>query len=348
MIWRGLAIALAALAGPCFAELGDTLPEDAHVRVLEFSALTGWSEDDHDAALSVFIDTCMDLDDPQWAPLCQLAQTQRSGRAFFELFFRPVLIEDGGKPLFTAYYEPEFSGAREQDSVYRYPIYRKPPEVAEGRIWRSRREIEEGGALIGRGLEIAYLADPVDLQFLQIQGSGRIRLTDGTAIRIGYAGNNGYPFTSLGNALVRRGVYNKHQVSQAVIRNWVRRNPIEGHELLMSNASYVFFREIERIPGHKGPLGAMNRSITAHRSLAVDPAYTPLGAPVWLEKQGANPFNRLMVAQDTGSRVKGAQRADIFWGTGQDAGDEAGKIRDGGRMFVLLPIQRAYALATED
>ncbi|WP_408629780.1 murein transglycosylase A [Aliiroseovarius salicola] len=348
MILRGLAFTLALLGTPLYAGLGDELPGDARAQVIEFKDLNGWAEDDHDAALSVFIDTCIDLDEPLWAPLCALAQQQSSGRAFFELFFRPVLIENGTDSLFTAYYEPEIRGSRQQSEIYRYPVYRKPAGIPSGQSWHTRREIEEGGVLIDRGLEIAWVADPVDLQFLQIQGSGRIRLPDGSAIRLGYAGNNGHPFKSLGNELVRRGVYNPHQVSQSVIRNWVRRNPVDGHDLLMSNASFVFFRELRRMPKHKGPLGAMNRSITAHRSVAIDPKYTPLGAPVWLEKAGKEPFNRLMVAQDTGSRVKGAQRADIFWGTGGEAGQLAGEIRDGGRMLVLFPIQRAYALEAED
>ena len=333
MILRGLAIALALLGTPSYAGLGDELPLDARARVVEFSDLTGWADDNHDAALSVFIDTCIDFDEPLWRPLCIVAQQQSSGRAFFELFFRPVLIENNADPLFTAYYEPEILGS---------------PELKSGEAFVPRRTIEEGGILQGRGLEIAWVADPVDLQFLQIQGSGRIRLPDGSAIRVGYGGNNGHAFKSLGNELVRRGVYNRHQVSQQVIRNYVRRNPVEGQDLLMSNPSYVFFRKVSRVPTHKGPLGAMNRSITAHRSLAVDPKYTPLGAPVWLEKSGAEPFNRLMIAQDTGSRVKGAQRADIFWGTGVEAGKLAGKIRDGGRMMVLFPIQRAYALEAEE
>lgn len=348
MILRGLAIALALLGTPSYAGLGDELPLDARARVVEFSDLNGWADDNHDAALSVFIDTCIDLDEPLWRPLCIVAQRQTSGRAFFELFFRPVLIENNADPLFTAYYEPEILGSRQQSGTYRYPLYRKPPNLRAGKSFASRRTIEEGGILRGRGLEIAWVADPVDLQFLQIQGSGRIRLPDGSAIRVGYGGNNGYKFKSLGNELVRRGVYNRHQVSQQVIRNWVRRNPVKGQDLLMSNPSYVFFREVSRVPAHRGPLGAMNRSITAHRSLAVDPKYTPLGAPVWMEKSGAEPFNRLMIAQDTGSRVKGAQRADIFWGTGVNAGKQAGRIRDGGRMMVLFPIQRAYALEAEE
>ena len=138
-----------------------------------------------------------------------------------------------------------------------------------------------------------------------------------------------------------------HQVSAGVIKNWVRRNPDEGRELLFHNPSYVFFRRIDEVPPHRGPLGAMNRSVTEGRTIAVDPAHVPLGAPVWIEKDGEDPIRRLMVAQDTGSAIKGPQRADIFYGTGDAAGRAAGRLRDPGRLVVLMPIQRAYAMLTE-
>ena len=335
---RRLITVLALLASPVQAGL-----EDAEVTILSFDQLVGWAEDDHQAGLQVFLDTCRQFDDPDWAPICALAEKQTSGRMFFELFFRPVLIEDGKRPLFTAYYEPELRGSRTRTARYRYPVYRKPAGTAS----YTRREIEEDGVLMDRGLEIAWVADPIELQFLQIQGSGRIRLPDGSSIRLGYGGSNGHRFRSLGDRLVALGIYNRHQVSAQVIQAWVARNPEEGRELRWHNASYVYFRELGRVAASEGPIGAMNRSITAQRSLAVDPAYTPLGAPIWLEKRGAAPFNRLMIAQDTGSRIKGAQRADIFMGTGDGAGLEAAKIRDPGRMIVLLPIQRAYALKPE-
>jgi membrane-bound lytic murein transglycosylase A len=222
-----------------------------------------------------------------------------------------------------------------------------PPEARSAPSWLSRREIETTDALVGRGLEIAWVDDPVELFFLQVQGSGRIRLPDGRSLRVGYQGANGHQYRSVGTELVRRGIFYAHQVSAQVIKNWVRRNPIDGLELLRHNPSYVFFREIGDVPAHKGPLGAMNRSVTALRSVAVDPRFVPLGAPVWLEKAGETPMNRLMVAQDTGSAIKGAQRADIFFGTGDEAGRQAGRLRDDGRMYVLLPIQRAYALLPE-
>ncbi|THH34637.1 murein transglycosylase [Aliishimia ponticola] len=319
---------------------------DLTVRVLDFAELDGWSDDDHAAAFSVFLETCGDMKDPDWRAICANAKGQTDARAFFELMFRPVLIQDGAPGLFTGYFEPELAGSRYRSARFAYPVYGMPEEAAQ-RPWLTRREILEDNVLDGRGLEIAYVEDPVELFFLQIQGSGRIKLDEGGVLRVGYAGANGHTYRSIGKELVRRGVYAAHQVSAEVIKNWVRRNPIPGKELLYHNPSYVFFREVTRVPPEKGPLGAMNRSVTAMRTIAVDPAFTPMGAPVWIEKQGETPLRRLMVAQDTGSAIKGAQRADIFFGTGDEAGRQAGRLKDPGRMIVLMPIQRAYAMLPE-
>ena len=340
-------VALAAAFAAGLAMTGQATAQDVTYEVLGFDDLQGWDKDDHNAALTAFLETCRDMKDPDWASLCALAGQQKNARTFFELFFKPVLIEDGKPMLFTGYFEPELNGSPVRTAKYRYPLYRKPPEVRNGTAWLTRAQIEEDQALAGRGLEIAWIDDPVDVFFLQIQGSGRVRFPDGGGLRVGYGGKNGHDYKSVGQELVRRGVYQPHQVSAQVIRNWVRRNPVEGAELLRHNPSYVFFREVSRVPAHKGPLGAMNRSITTMRSIAVDPKFTPLGAPVWIEKGGAGPLRRLMIAQDTGSAIKGAQRADIFFGTGDEAGRAAGKTRDPGRMVVLLPIQQAYALAPE-
>ena len=314
----------------------------AETRLLDWSDLHGWQGDDHSQAFEVFQETCRDMKDGDWPAVCAVAAKQSDPRQYFETFFRPVLITDDSDPLFTGYYEPELQGSRVQTAKYRFPLYRRPEDAPAGQ-WLSRREIENSGVLEDRGLEIAWLESPVEKFFLQIQGSGRIKLTDGSHLRVGYGGKNGHPYRSVGKELVRRGIFEEHQVSAQVIRNWVDDNPNEGTELLQFNPSYVFFREVTQVPADKGPLGAMNRSITGGRSVAVDPDYVPLGAPVWLEKDGKAPIRRLMIAQDTGSAVKGAQRADIFYGTGDDAGREAGRIRDGGRMIVLLPIQQALA-----
>lgn len=321
--------------------------QDTTYKILDFKDLDGWERDDHAAALRVFQNTCTDLDEPDWASLCAVAQNITSAKSFFELFFRPVLIEDGNDALFTGYFEPELDGALAPDERFRFPLYSMPSEARENTVWLSRREIETTDAMHDRGLEIAWVDDPVELFFLQVQGSGRIKLPNGNHIRIGYAGANGHPYRSIGVELIRRGVYSPHQVSAQVIKNWVRRNPVDGLELLRHNPSYVFFRTVDRVSPEDGPLGAMNRSVTAMRSLAVDPAFTPLGAPIWLEKDGEDPLRRLMIAQDTGSAIKGAQRADIFFGTGDDAGRAAGRLKDPGRMLVLLPIQRAFALLPE-
>ncbi len=316
----------------------------AETRLLDWADLDGWNADDLDTARAVFLETCGDMAKGDWPTLCALAAKSGDARAFFETFFRPVLVTDGGKALFTGYYEPELKGSRVKAGAFRYPLHRRPDDVPKGAPWLTREEIETSGALEGRGLEIAWLSDPVDKFFLQVQGSGRISLGDGSSLRVGYGGKNGHPYRSVGKELVRRGEFEPHQVSAHTIRKWVSRNPVQGPELLWHNPSYVFFREVSQVPGDKGPLGAMNRSVTAGRTVAVDPNFVPLGAPVWVEKDGDAPLRRLMVAQDTGSAIKGAQRGDIFFGTGKAAGDVAGRTRDPGRMVVLLPIKDALSL----
>lgn len=312
--------------------------------ILRFADLEGWAEDDHIAALDSFRATCDLLTDPDWTPICNLAAdagaTPASARQFFELFFRPVVI---GEPpaLFTGYFEPELEGSPVRTPRFAWPIYRRPPELRDGQVFHSRAAIE-AGILRGRGLELAWLDDPVDVYFLQVQGSGRIRMPDGRVMRVGYAGRNGHAYRSVGQELVRRGTHSMDQVSAQEIASYVRNQA--GSDLLNINPSYVFFRVIDDVPAEKGPIGAMGRSITAFRSVAIDPSFTPLGAPVWVEKAGAEPIRRLMVAQDTGGAIKGPQRADIFYGTGPSAGEAAGTIKDGGRMVVLLPIDRAYAM----
>lgn len=321
----------------------------AAAQILDFESLDGWEADDHRAALTSFLETCELLTAPDWIPLCRLAsdanKTDASARAFFELFFRPVMI--GTPPaLFTGYYEPELDGSPVRTPRFSWPIYRRPPELQDGQAFYDRASIENG-MLRGRGLELAWLEDPVDVYFLQIQGSGRIRMPDGRVVRVGYAGRNGFAYKSVGQEMIRRGTHRPDQVSAQEIRSYVRRMGDAGLDLLNINPSYIFFRKLADLPADKGPIGAMGRSITTLRSVAIDPAYTPLGAPVWVEKDGENPIRALMVAQDTGGAIKGPQRADIFYGTGPAAGDAAGTVKDGGRLILLLPIDRAYALLPE-
>ena len=323
-----------------------TAPEETRAQVFTFEELDGWAEDDPREALTAFLETCDLLKDPTWRPLCGLARdagdSAESARAYFEMFYRPVLV--GTPPaLFTGYYEPVLDGSLTRTSRYRYPIYARPPELRDGMVYHSRSQIE-AGAISGRGLEIAWLDDPVEVFFLHIQGSGRIRLPDGRMLRVGYGGKNGHAYRSVGKEMVRRGTHTADQVSAQAIRSWVRYNPGPGHAMLDTNPSYVFFRRLPDLAAHKGPIGAMGRSITGMRSIAIDPRFNPLGAPVWIEKDGRNPLRQVMIAQDTGGAIKGAQRADIFFGTGADAGDAAGTVKDGGRMLLLLPIDLAYAM----
>ncbi|WP_439655590.1 murein transglycosylase A [Sulfitobacter aquimarinus] len=327
------------LAGP--------LASEVKYDVLSFDDLDGWAQDDHAAAFQTYLNTCKDMKGPDWRAICAYAQSNPDPREFFELLFRPVLMQDGKEAMFTGYFEPELDGSLSRTARYRFPVYKMPPEARTNRPWFTRREILESGVMDGRNLVIAWVDDPVELFFLQIQGSGRIRLPNGSFVRVGYRGSNGHNYRSIGQELVRQGIYNAHQVSAQVIKNWVRRNPVDGQELLYHNPSYVFFREVSKVPADKGPLGAMNRSITTMRTVAIDPSFIRLGSPVWIEKDGKKPLRRLMIAQDTGSAIKGAQRADVFFGTGDEAGREAGTLRDPGRLLVLMPIQRAYALLPE-
>lgn len=334
-----------AAGGPLALAFCAMMALPACAQVLGFESLDGWVDDDHRAALATFRTTCDGMQGPDWQALCAVAHdtedSRQGARAFFELFFLPIQI--GNPPaLFTGYYEPELAGSPVRTPRFTTPIYRRPPELRDGQVFHSRAVIE-GGALRGRGLEIAWLDDPVEAYFLQIQGSGRIVMPDGNVLRVGYAGRNGHAYQSVGQEMVRRGLRTMDQVSAQDIKAYVRANPSAGAAMLNINPSYVFFRALEDLPPNLGPIGAMGRSIAPLRSVAIDPAFTPLGAPVWIEKDGASPLRRLMIAQDTGGAIKGAQRADIFYGTGLDAGEAAGVIKDSGRLVVLLPIDRAFA-----
>lgn len=336
-----------AAARRCAVAIFAMMAAPAAAQVLTFADLDGWAEDDHAAALSVFLETCAVLKDPDWTSLCKVAgdagQSESAARSFFELFFKPVVIGNG-PALFTGYYEPELAGSPVRTPNFAYPIYRKPPELADGDVWHTREAIVTQGLLGGRGLEIAWLDDPVEVYFLMIQGSGRIRMPDGRVVRVGYGGKNNQPYRSIGQEMIRRGLMTQSNASAQSIRAFVRQNPALGAELLTFNPSFVFFKKLPDLPAEKGPIGAIGRSITTLRSVAVDPDFTPLGAPVWVEKDGLAPIRSLMIAQDTGGAIKGAQRADIFYGTGRDAGEAAGAVKDSGRMVVLLPIDRAYAM----
>lgn len=314
-------------------------------KAIRFDQLLGWERDDHAAALKVFLGTCKKISAPEWAPLCALASNTPDARRFFETFFVPVVVRPDRKALFTGYFEPVLSGARKRGGKYQTPIYRRPSGL-DSEDMPTRAEIN-AGALSGQGLEIAWVDNPVDVYFLHLQGSGRINLEDGTAIRLGYSGENGRFFRSAAKELLRSGEITSAEATIEGMRAYYARNPVRGREALEHNASYVFFRVVAELHDDNGPIGALSLPITGTRSLAVDPRFTQLGAPVWIEKGGRNPIRRLMVAQDTGGAIKGPQRADIFFGTGAEAGQLAGQTRNSGRMVVLMPIDIALRLDPE-
>ena len=287
-----------------------------------------------------------------WQPACA-DTTGGDPRGFFARHFEAVQVADG-KAFATGYYEPEIAGSRTRGVGYEAPIYRKPDDLAEvdlgafsdefkGRKLRGRvsgntfvpyyeRSQIVGGALAGRGLELAYAADPVELFFLQVQGSGRLRLPDGGVMRVGYDNQNGRGYTGIGKLMKDRGLLGPGQTSMQGIMAWLRANPVEGAAIMNENKSWVFFRELTG----PGPLGSMGLPVVGQASVATDPNFVPLGAPVFLsmDRQDAN---GLWVAQDVGGAIKGSNRFDTFWGAGEDARAIAGGMSARGTAFLLLP-----------
>ena len=320
----------------------------ADIAFVPFANLNGWAQDNHRQALQVFAESCDDIrstaqiPSSDWRGVCALAKTNYgAARQFFEQHFRPVRITQGSSSLFTGYFEPVLPGSRQRNQVYKYPLYSVPPDLPEDGIWKSRAELESG-ILADRGLELVWLNDPVDAFFVHVQGSSRFNLTDGTTMRLGFAGRNGHPYRSVGRQMIELGLLNDGQASIAKIRDWVRGHSEAGQMALQLNPSFIFFQELN-IPDNRGPIGALQYPLTALRSIAVDPDFTPLGAPAWLAMAaGSASIDRLMIAQDTGSAINGAQRADIFFGSGMQAGNDAGRIRYSGQLITLVP--RATAL----
>jgi membrane-bound lytic murein transglycosylase A len=351
-----------------------------------FTALPGWREDDPSGALEAFRRSCARLarqDDgtpfgpapipgtvADWRPACaDAARTPLAAdaaRAFFEAVFTPYRVTDRGRAegLFTGYYEPLLAGARTPDDRFRYPLYRRPPDlvgvdlgrfdpelsgrriagrVEDGQLipYYPRASIEQG-ALAGRGLELLWLDDPIGRFFLQIQGSGQIRLREGGIVRVGYADQNGHPYYAIGRELAAMGAIPQERMSMQAIRAWLLANPAKAPEIMAKNRSYVFFREQPELAGAPGPLGAQGVPLTPGRSLAVDRRFLPLGAPLWLDAsapypEGERPLRRLLVAQDTGGAIRGPVRGDLFWGSGPLAEHLAGHMQSTGRLFLLLP-----------
>lgn len=341
-----------------------------HLRRGTWTDLPGWEQDDAAAAWDAFLASCTVIkSQPAWQSVCADAQAiprpdNAGARRFFESRFVPyqLLQADGStEGLATGYYEPLLHGSRTPTARHRYPVYATPGDLItidlpafgieardphpRGRLdgrrvvpYFDRAQIESGAAPL-HGRELAWVDDPVELFFLQVQGSGRIELDDGGVMRVGYADHNGHPYRSIGRLLIDRGELSPDRASMQGIKAWARRNPQKLREVLDHNPRYIFFRELPA--GAGGPLGALGIPLTARRSIAADPRYVPLGAPVFLATTwplSDKPLNRLMMAQDTGSAVRSAVRADFFWGHGDAAGQEAGRMKQSMRMWLLLPL----------
>ncbi len=372
-----LGIAVLALVGCAGNEASGMTASERPVgpeTALSFNELSGWSSDGQALALDAFRRSCtriLKLDDNaaldpktgstlygragDWRAACQAAANVKSGdkaaRAYFESHFTPVrLRSETSNSLFTGYYEPEMKGSLRRGGIYQTPVLPFPPAFAAaraaGKALPTRSQIEDmiaNGQLDAGKLALVWLADPVDAFFLHIQGSGRVVLDDGRTLRLAFAAKNERPYTSIGKLLIDDGAIPRDEVSMQTIRAWLAAHPQEVRPLLRRNDSYIFFRTLQADPS-LGPPGAEKVNLTPGRSLAIDRSLHPLGALFWLDTTApiphvdANtPFRRLMVAQDTGTAIRGLQRGDVFWGPGADAAEIAGRMKQTGELIALLP-----------
>ncbi|RZT32339.1 murein transglycosylase A [Cupriavidus agavae] len=321
-----------------------TSPTAGRLQPASWADIGGWSQDDVRAAWPALQASCQALKKkPEWNRVCTVGLMVDAGdlpalRTYFETHFQPyrvVNLDGTDSGLITGYYEPILHGSRVRQGAYQVPLYRRPPQLGKGAL-PARGELLQNPAM--RGSELVYVDDAVEAAFLQIQGSGRIRLPDGKIMRVGFGGTNDQPFRSFGKWLLDRGEITASQATMQGIKAWAKANPARVEEMLNVNPRFVFFRELP--PNNDGPVGALGVPLTAERSIAVDPATIPLGVPVFLSTTrplSTEPIQRLMFAQDTGSAIKGGVRADFFWGAGDAAGETAGRMKQGGRMWVLMP-----------
>lgn len=359
------------------------LAGQARLEPVAFEDLAGWAEDDHAAAFSTFAQTCRAVEDgvaslrPAITPsldlteACRAALTTRitisaDARLFFERHFQPMrVVPANGGGFLTGYYEPEFRGSRIASPTYRVALLDRPddlvtapqgetlpgldPTLQAGRRagahyepYPDRAAIEDG-ALGARARPIVYLREPGEAFILHVQGSARIRLDDGSVMRVAYAGRNGHPYTSVGKLLVQQGTMALETMTLERLLGWLRDNPEPARALMRQNRSYIFFREASELADSQGPIGGGGIPLTPGRSLAIDRTIWPYGLPIWLDGtlpetlDRSEPLRRLMVAQDTGSAIVGPARGDFFVGSGEAAGTQAGLMRHAVTFVVLQP-----------
>ena len=356
----GAALLVAAgLLSACASGGGNTLESKARMAPISFNEIPGWSDDRQGEALVAFKRSCpklitgpetkivtdggeKTLTAAEWKVICNAADgvkdsDTRASRRFFEENFRPLTVQAPGN--FTGYFEPELRGSRAPSRLYTVPVYRRPPDLGDGPYY-TRAEIEQG-ALKGKGLEIAWVQDPVALFEVQVQGSGRIHLAEGGMLSIGFDGSNNRPYTAIGGVLADMGVMQREDANWPAIRNWLKRNPQKGRDVMRKNERYIFFKDTRSTAA----AGSQGVPLTAQRSLAVDPRFTPYGTPIWIDTQRpvigkpgqVEVYRRLLIAQDSGAAIKGPARGDVFFGGGANAADWAGRMVGKGQAIVLVP-----------
>lgn len=345
-------------------------PSKELLHPVPFSALPGWDKDDLREAWPAFLASCGVLvRKSDWLEPCSVARgvdgtNEKAVRMFFESFFaayRIANVDGSDSGLITGYYEPLLHGARKRGGPFQTPLYRAPNDLLTvdlAAVYPELKGMRLRGRLVGNkvvpypsraemtradlaGNELLWVDDPIEAFFLQIQGSGRVQLVDSKeTVRVAYADQNGHPYKSIGRYLVDKGELTLDQASAQNIKAWFVSHPARQRELLDANPSYVFFREEKLVDAGKGPNGALGVPLTPERSIAVDSRFIPLGAPVFLATTYPNsttPLQHLVVGQDTGGAIRGAVRADLFWGFGANAGEKAGKMKQRGLMWLLLP-----------
>ncbi len=344
-------------------------PPKVLYEAVAWSGVDGWQADQVQDAWAAFQRSCRALAPrPEWSGVCAASQSTANARQFFETHFVPYrIVQSAGlhqvvdSGLITGYYEPLLHGSRKPSAAFPVPLFAPPddlltidlgelfPELkgkrVRGRVqgrkvvpYYTRAEMAGGPSL--KGKELVWVDNAVEAFFLEVQGSGRVQFADGSMVRIAYADQNGQPYRSIGRYLVDQGEMTLDQASAQSIRRWIDAHPERKLEVLNANPSVVFFREEKIENPAEGPKGALGVPLTAGRSLAVDPQFVPLGAPVFLATTQPNsevPLRRLVLAQDTGGAIRGINRGDFFWGFGPAAGESAGRMKQQGRMWLLWP-----------
>ena len=339
--------------------IGSFTPQAATYHPSDWTQLPGWSNEDFEGAWSAWMNSCKVLsrqrDGLNWRSTCERAQglnkpNRNEIKAYFEANFRVLEVRQANDVnqyrsgsnlgLITGYYEPEILGSLTRRGIFQTPLYAYPAAWRNNKPskYPTRKELLSGNTLLGS--ELVWVADPVAAAFMQVQGSGQIRLESGEIVRLGFAGTNEHEFKSFAQWLIDRGELTRSQASMQSIQKWAKSHPHQVAEMLDANPRYIFFKILSTASAKEGPPGSIGVPLTPERSIAVDWKSIPQGAPVFLSTTHPDkkqPLQRLVFAQDTGSAIIGGVRADYYWGSGADAGEKAGRMKQAGKMWVILP-----------